>query len=235
MFHGVTDDPLSRAAARSGDAARAIRLRDAARTTYIRLGASWWLDRIDATPLPSMTTAFHLRPATDDGSGVWLIGRQATPLRALRGLPYLQRLVRQPGRPIDAVDLTADGAVTVVQTPIDTLDERAVTEYRRRLVELDDEIAEASDWSDLGRLDTLHAERDALVDELSSAVGLGGRRRTTGSTAERARVAANKAINTALGKIATVDSEMAEHLRTSLRTGHECVYDPRSHVEWVTS
>lgn len=234
MFHGVTDDPLSRAAARAGDSARALRLRDSARATYIRLGANWWLDRIEATPLPAMTTAFHLRPAPD-GNGVWLIGRQAAPLRALRGLPYLQRLVRQPGRPIDAVDLTADGAATIIQTPIDTLDAHAVAEYRRRLAELDDEIAEASEWSDLGRLDALHAERDALVDELSSAVGLGGRRRATGSTAERARVAANKAINTALGKIAAVDSEMAEHLRASLRTGHECVYDPRSHVEWVTA
>lgn len=234
MFHGVTDDPLWRAAARAGDSARALRLRDSARATYIRLGASWWLDRIEATPLPPMTTAFHLRPASD-GNDVWFVGRQATPLRALRGLSYLQRLVRQPGRPIDAVDLTADGAETIVQTPIDTLDGQAIADYRRRLAELDDDIAEASEGSDLGRLDALHAERDALVDELSSAVGLGGRRRTTGSTAERARVAANKAINTALGKIAAIDHEMAEHLRASLRTGRECVYDPRSHVEWVTT
>lgn len=235
MFHGVTDDPLSRAAAWAGDSARALRLRDAARATYIRLGASWWLDRLEATRLSLTTTAFHLRPAGGAVHDVWFIGRRAAPMRALRGLRYLRRLVRQPGRPIGAIDLTSDGTETVEQSPLDTLDAHAIAEYRQRLVDLDDEISEASEWSDFGRLDGLQAERDALVNELTAAVGLGGRRRTTGSTVERARVAANKAINTALARVATVDHEMAEHLRNSLHLGYECMYDPRSTTEWVTT
>ena len=235
MFHGVTDDTLSRAAARTGDAARAVRLRESARSTYIRIGATWWLDRLDTTVVPSLTEAFHLRPSPAAGEDVWLVGRQAAPIRALRGLTYVRRLVDSPGQSVAALDLVSDNAATVVQAPIEAIDAQAVSAYRARLLELDEEIVEASEGSDLGRLDRLQAERVALIDELSASVGLGGRRRTAGSSAERARVAVAKALNTALTKLDAVDGEMAAHLRTSIRTGHECVYDPRTPVEWVTT
>jgi len=40
----------------------------------------------------------------------------------------------------------------------------------------------------IARRDALHAERDALIDQLAAATGLGGRARTTGASQERARV-----------------------------------------------
>ena len=55
------------------------------------------------------------------------------------------------------------------------LDVSALKSYRKRLKDLDAEIAEAEDWSDTARRETLEAERDAIVDKLMAATGLGGR------------------------------------------------------------
>ena len=60
------------------------------------------------------------------------------------------------------------------------------------------------------------SERDALVDEIAAATGLGGRLRVSGSSGERARVAVQKAITAAIDRIATVDEPLARHLRLSL-------------------
>jgi hypothetical protein len=56
--------------------------------------------------------------------------------------------------------------------------------------------------------------------------GLGGRPRTTGSSQERARIAARKAISAAIDRIATVDETLARHLRARIHTGLTCSYDP---------
>jgi hypothetical protein len=78
------------------------------------------------------------------------------------------------------------------------------------------------------------AERDALLAEVSSATGLGGRLRTSGSGAERARVTVRKAIATAFDAIHGADPVVARHLVTHVRTGLRCCYDPDpdAPVEW---
>jgi tetratricopeptide (TPR) repeat protein len=56
MFHGLTDDTLSRAAGVLGDAGAADQLRNQALATYERIGASWWRDRLAAShPAPVRT------------------------------------------------------------------------------------------------------------------------------------------------------------------------------------
>jgi hypothetical protein len=89
--------------------------------------------------------------------------------------------------------------------------------------------------SDVGQLDALHAERDALVGELAAAAGLGGRSRVTGSSHERARVSATKAITAAIDRIATVDAPLGRHLRATIRTGLQCSYqpDPDDKRDWI--
>jgi hypothetical protein len=126
----------------------------------------------------------------------------------------------------------------VLQPDADTLiDRQAAAAYRDRLVTIDDELAEAEEWSDAGRVEALTDERDALLDELSAAAGVGGRARGTGSTQERARVAATKAIATAIERVALVDDVLGQHLRESIRTGRECSYRPApgDDVAWVLS
>ncbi|WP_347352685.1 hypothetical protein [Intrasporangium sp.] len=242
MFHGVTDDTLARAAAVLGDPDTAGRLRERALAVYERLGASWWHDRLNGWPPPGTTTSpaargrIRLHPSAD---GLWLVGPadDARPVRGLRGFSYLRELLRRPGQPVAALDLV--GAVaggTAVQSGLGgLLDRQAVDAYRQRLRDLDHELAEAEDWSDLGRRDTLHAERSALIDELAAATGLGGRARPQGSSHERARVAATKAITAGIDRITTVNPPLGRYLRTTIHTGGQCSYQPDAHdqPDWI--
>ena len=241
MFHGVTDDTLARAAALLGDPDRAVRLRTRALATYERLGARWWRDRLAAWRPPAAGAAscgpgrVHLHPVP---GGLWLVGPEAAavPLRPLRGFGYLRELLRRPGQQVAALDLVGAGAGAAVQSGLgDLLDARALKAYRQRLRDLEQELTEAEDWSDIGRLDSLRAERDALLDELARATGLGGRARTTGSSQERARVAVKKAISAATGRIATIDGPLGRHLQTRIHTGLNCSYepDPGDGLDWV--
>jgi tetratricopeptide (TPR) repeat protein len=241
MFHGVTDDTLARAAALLGDPDRASRLRARALATYERIGAQWWRDRLAswrppvAEDVSGGSRRVHLHPVP---GGLWLAGPEgaAVPLRALRGFGYLRELLRRPGQPVAALDLVGAGTGVAVESGLgDLLDKQALNAYRQRLRDLEQELTEAEEWSDIGRLDAIRAERDALLDELSRATGLGGRVRTTGSSQERARVAVKKAISAATDRIATVDAPLARHLQTGIHTGLNCSYepDPADHLDWV--
>ncbi len=240
MFHGVTDDTLSRAAGLLGDPETAARLRLQALATYERIGAQWWRDRLAAwtppTPeSPPGSRRIRLHPVP---GGLWLVGPEqlAVQLTPLRGFGYLRELLRRPGQAVAAIDLVTAGTGTVVAPGLgEVLDKQALTAYRQRLADLERELAEARDWSDLGRIDTVRAERDALLDELGRATGLGGRARPTGSTEERARVAVKKAVSAAVARIATVDEPLACHLRAAIHTGMTCSYEPiaDAELEWV--
>jgi hypothetical protein len=77
------------------------------------------------------------------------------PLRALRGFGYLRELLRQPGQPVAALDLVGAGTGVAVQAGLgDLLDKRALKAYRQRLRDLEQELTEAEEWSDIGRLDS---------------------------------------------------------------------------------
>lgn len=237
MFHGVTDDTLARACQQRGDAERAQALRDKALATYRRIGASWWRERLEASAsapdLPRRASTMTLRPGP---AGVWLVGRgaaeQAIPAR--RGLEHLHVLLSRPGEEVPVLRLAA-GPETVDQSGLgEVIDAQALKAYRRRLAEIDTELDEADSWGDAARGEQLAAERDALLAEVSAGTGIGGRPRTTGSGAERARVTVRKAIAGALEAIHAADPVVARHLTARVRTGVRCCYqpDPDAPVEW---
>ncbi len=161
MFHGVTDDTLARAAAALGDDATAALRRESALATYTRLGASWWRDRLSRwqPPRPAASSTLRLSPT---GDGFWLVGTQSqsVPVKALKGYSYLRELLRRPGLPVAAIELVTAGAGTVEQPGLGSLlDPSALQSYRRRLKDLDADIAEAEDWSDTARRESLETER----------------------------------------------------------------------------
>lgn len=237
MFHGVTDDTLARACARLGDAERAAALRDKAMATYRRIGATWWRQRLNAlmaaTGEPDRSTVMTLRPGP---AGVWFLGRgpEESAIPARRGLEHLHALLTQPGTEVPALQL-AGGIETIEQAGLgEVVDAHALAAYRRRLVDIDTELDEADARGDAAGGEKLTAERDALLAEVSAATGLGGRPRTSGSGAERARVTVRKAIAAALDTIHSADPVVARHLITHVRTGLRCCYepDPDAPVEW---
>ncbi len=176
-------------------------------------------------------------------------GDRTIRLRDLKGLRYLSRLLASPGREFHVLDLViGEGSAPVSGnasrepglTPSipgdagEVLDARAKEAYRRRLAEIDEDIAEAQAIRDVERAARAGAEREFLVSELARAVGLGGRDRRTDSAAERARASVTRAIRHAMTRIREYDQDLGTHLDNTVRTGTYCVYlpDPRVPPAW---
>jgi hypothetical protein len=161
-------------------------------------------------------------------------------LRHAKGLHYIADLLAHPGRQVLASDLAATGTARGTErASIEPggiapdlgdagalLDGKARGQYRRRIGELRDELAEADRFNDTLRAARLRSELEALRDQIAGAVGLGGRNRKAASHAERARLMVTKAIKAALAKIRTRDASLGRYLAASIKTGHCCSYDP---------
>ena len=170
-------------------------------------------------------------------------------VRDLKGMRHLARLLAAPGREFHVLDLVAaeaghgaddDGhrAAELAQSTLgdagEMLDARAKEAYRRRLAEIDDDLAEAHETGDAERAAQSEAERDFLVQELARAFGLSGRERRAASASERARAAVTRAIRQAIARIAEHQPRLGEHLGRTIRTGTYCAYlpDPRAQTRW---
>ena len=141
------------------------------------------------------------------------------------GLSYLATLLANPGREIHVLQLVgSDAALASDAGPV--LDLEARRAYRERIEELTDELADAGRANDPERAATCRHELELLRAELSRGEGLGGRERASGSTSERARQAATKALKSALGRIAVESPSLSRHLASTVRTGTYCRYDP---------
>jgi tetratricopeptide (TPR) repeat protein len=117
------------------------------------------------------------------------------------------------------------------------LDERARTEYRRRIAELREALDSAKEAADLERAEAAEAEIEALTREVARAVGLGGRNRRAASASERARQSVTKTIKAVIERIAESDAELAGLISRCVRTGAFCSYQPvpDSPVVWEFS
>jgi tetratricopeptide (TPR) repeat protein len=155
-------------------------------------------------------------------------------LKQSKGIADIARLLAQPGREIHVLDLAVDPRPPLTDTG-PSIDSAARDAYKRRLVELDTEIEAADAAADLARSERLHTERDALLAELSSAYGLGGRARRTGDPAERARSAVTQRIRDALARIEGEHPGLGGHLRRAVKTGTFCAYEPDGPVDWEIS
>jgi hypothetical protein len=191
-------------------------------------GASFAAGRAAARRAPPPAPAVFRREGD-----VWQLAWADTDVRVRdrKGLHDLSRLLSAPGREIAAVDLA--GTLVIEASGGAVLDETARHAYTARLHELEAELDESDRHGDTARSARLAGERDALVEQLAAAYGLGGRTRHLGpSPAERARSTVTQRIRDALRHIEASHPDLAAHLRTSVRTGSFCVYDPGEPVIW---
>jgi hypothetical protein len=158
----------------------------------------------------------------------------------VKGLHYLRIMLQHPGADIPAIELSDTvaghpGAGVPGGDVGEVLDKQALSAYRRRLAEIDADLQQAESWADTGQAAKLAAERDALLDQLRAAIGLGGRPRVSGSARERARVAVRKAIASAIDRVAAADASLGRLLSDTVTTGATCRYDPDPDrpVQWV--
>jgi AAA ATPase domain len=235
------------ARSRDGDAERAGALLEDAR----RLGEDLDLQGL-LRAVASIEPAAERSPETGrpearfrrDGE-LWTIAYagEAFSMRDVKGLHYIALLLAAPGTDVHVLELVSVSEAPPVRHgraelaeaglqgswPTDAgplLDSRARDEYRCRLEDVRAELDEAQRFRDDERAARLEEEIDFLVGEIARATGLGDRGRPSASAAERARVSVTKAIRTAIRLIARQSPELAEHLRSSIRTGRFCSYAP---------
>ncbi|HEV3364682.1 MAG TPA: hypothetical protein VG795_11210 [Acidimicrobiia bacterium] len=156
-------------------------------------------------------------------------------VRHSKGVADLAVLVARPGMEVHVRELDPDVGRLAPRAPTGeaVLDGRAVAEYRSRLVELEQDLAESEDAADLERAGRLRVERDFLLAELGAAFGLGGRARpAVGDVDDRLRKAVSARIKDAVRRIAEVHPTAAHHLRHSVHTGFWCAYRPERPTLW---
>jgi hypothetical protein len=106
------------------------------------------------------------------------------------------------------------------------LDVAALRAYRRRLTALATELDDAEHAGDSARADRAETERQALLDEIARAAGLGGRPRRVSAEDERARVNVTRTPRAAIERISAAAPVAGDHLAASVRTGRACRYQP---------
>jgi tetratricopeptide (TPR) repeat protein len=153
-------------------------------------------------------------------------GEAVCRLRDSRGVQMLAELVANPGREYHVLALSGSGDQVDRGDAGEVLDAEAIAEYRARLEELDEELAEAESWADAARLSRAREEREAIGRELAHGVGLGGRVRRAGGAAERARTNVQRRIRGAIRKIGEAQPALGAYLDRTVRTGTFCAYEP---------
>jgi tetratricopeptide (TPR) repeat protein len=203
----------------AGDAERASESRRRARAIAERLGLTLLLERL-------VPAADEWTLARDGDDWMLAAGHEHARLRDGRGPHYLRALLAVPGRDIPALDLAAGGAGLAAAGTGPVLDGTAREAYRRRLDVLAADLDAADRAGDRAAAERIGTERQALTAELRRAAGLAGRNRLASPEAERARVNVTRTLRATIERIAPAAPLAAAHLRSSIRTGAACRYQP---------
>jgi AAA ATPase domain len=227
------------AAASLGRHEEAYTLLEHAVAVHARLGAKVWeaasrdaLRALAATS-PSTVTGHHQLAVLRRQQRAWSIiyGSETATVPDSKGWRDLAVLLSRPDTDVHVLELaqalvqdTSAGAVA---------DRTAIDAYRQRLVELEQDRADAERDNDPERLHLIDNEREALLAQLKKATGLAGRSRQLGATAsERARKAVSARIRDAIRHIEPSAPQLAAHLDRAVITGTWCRYRSQGAPSW---
>jgi eukaryotic-like serine/threonine-protein kinase len=173
--------------------------------------------------------------------------------RDVSGLRYIAHLLQHPHQEFHVTDLVHCEAEAEASTSTkdmefirqsgtsaglgdagEALDGQARAAYKQRVRDLQEELEEAKEFNDIGRVEKLEDEIEFLTQELAGAVGLGGRNRKAASASERARVNVTRAIKAVIKKTGEQSESLGLYFATTIKTGNFCSYlpDPRFPVSW---
>lgn len=174
-------------------------------------------------------------------------------LKHCKGLVYLEHLLRNPNREFHVADLAVltspppapnqhlplcdrGGAVAggprVAGWPRrdEPLDQEARRGYRQRLLDLEDELAEARRFNDPERAAKAQRETDFLVAELATRYRGHLAGPNWASASEKTRKAVTNRIRAVIMRLTKEHGAVATHLSRTIQTGTFCAYvqeDPR--------
>ncbi|MBV9284546.1 MAG: hypothetical protein JO176_08020, partial [Acidimicrobiia bacterium] len=231
-FLGSVSHYLGLLYATLGQPAKARAAFEDALAAYGRLGAHGWAERTRQAMAALESTTDAEAELRRQGP-FWTLNFDGEECRVkdTKGVRDLAILLASPNREVAAAELMAQGMAEAAGADA-VLDERARREFQQRLADLDADLADAEAANDLGRVGRIKDERDAIAHELAAALGLGGRARTLGDPAERARKAVSARIRDAVKAVGACHAALGDHLQASLRTGTFCSYAPASPVRW---
>jgi hypothetical protein len=153
---------------------------------------------------------------------------------SMHGLEYVRLLLERPGVDVPVLELSAavDGT-PVIADDGELVDQKALTTYRRGVREFDEAIERADARGDSELSARLGTDREALIAQARSG-GLPATQRNATRSA-RERVAVRQAITAALARLELHDGEVARELRSTIRMGSSCRYEPGpfGSVEWL--
>ena len=228
----LSPDVFERAAGRG----ERLSIRDLYRTCRERLvpiaeGASVRHSEVVDPPSATEPGAAGTSLVLEGDTWRWTYAGTSVVVKASKGMADLARLIAEPGREMSALDLMGSPKSGAGESS-PTFDSQARHEIEDRIRELQSDVEEAEQYHDLARAERAAAELDRLVDELSAAVGLGGRARRTGSDPERARSAVTQRIRSTIKRIDRLHPKLGGHLAISIDTGTFCVYRPPEPTRW---
>jgi hypothetical protein len=167
---------------------------------------------------------------------IWFEEGEPLYLKSSKGLDYIHALLQSPGSTFSPAELR-DAIAGHGRMPTGNLgpvaDVQAIRGYQHRLTELRDDLDIATEHNDIGRRDKIMYEIDALEQEISRCVGLGGRLRQNSDT-ERARKSVSNAIYRALHQLRTRHPALSRHLNATLKIGNGVSYLPTDDSDWDT-
>ena len=154
-----------------------------------------------------------------------------------RGLYYIARLLAEPNRDVWASHLLAsvagiDPRVTAGASE-SLVDGPALATYRTQYRELQEELEEARDMNDLGRIASIQSKMDAFAAEIARATGLAGKRRER-SIVDNVRKSVSMAVARAIDSIRAEHEVLGKHLDGFIASGTIFQYAPDRRIDWLT-
>lgn len=152
------------------------------------------------------------------------------------GLWYLAEFLSHPYKTLDPVELeqarTGLAVRSVNSGTGQRLDEAAKRDYERKLAELSEDIVEAEQFNDGGRLEKLQKEFEAITDELTKSTGKSGKSRITTDASKSRRNVRQQMQRDITKKIVLQHPDLADHLLKAFKLDWMC-YQPENDPGWM--